>query len=166
MNHTVLMIVATLLAGLSPLVTLASDAFLPQFLGPGSRRFRPTPICRIAGPPRKTSPERRRFRDGAGRRPLCVDDRVFLTTVVGQGDSEMPKKGLYRGGERRNAAPRNTNGKCCAWTCSPATCFGNGLCIAGRRRGRLTPEQLRLGDAGHGWPTGVRLLRERGRVLP
>ena len=46
MNRTVLMIVATLLAGLSPLVTLAADAVWPHFLGPGSRHFPPTPICR------------------------------------------------------------------------------------------------------------------------
>ena len=37
--------------------------------------------------------------------PIAWGDRVFLTTVVGQGDSEMPKKGLYRGGDRPNAAP-------------------------------------------------------------
>jgi len=37
MHHAILMIVATLFAGLSPLVTLAADVSWPQFLGPGSR---------------------------------------------------------------------------------------------------------------------------------
>ncbi|HUY35196.1 MAG TPA: PQQ-binding-like beta-propeller repeat protein [Pirellulales bacterium] len=42
-------------------------------------------------------------RDVPGRgwsSPIVWQDRVFLTTVVNQGESESPKKGLYFGGER------------------------------------------------------------------
>jgi outer membrane protein assembly factor BamB len=42
-------------------------------------------------------------RDISGRgwsSPIVWQDRVFLTTVVNQGESEAPKKGLYFGGER------------------------------------------------------------------
>src|SRR5205814_3160154 len=35
------------------------------------------------------------------RSPIVWGERVFLTTVVSDGEVEAPKKGLYFGGERR-----------------------------------------------------------------
>jgi outer membrane protein assembly factor BamB len=37
--------------------------------------------------------------------PIVWGDRVFLTTVINQGDSEQPKKGLYFGGNRPDPPP-------------------------------------------------------------
>ena len=36
--------------------------------------------------------------------PIVWDNRIFLTTVAGEGAAETPKKGLYFGGERRAPA--------------------------------------------------------------
>ena len=103
MNRTVLMIVATLLAGLSPLVTLASDAVWPQFLGPGSRALSTNANL----PDRWSATENVAWKTQIPGRgwssPIAWGDRVFLTTVVGQDDAELPQKGLYRGGERPDA---------------------------------------------------------------
>jgi outer membrane protein assembly factor BamB len=41
----------------------------------------------------------------------CVGDSVFLTTAVGSGVNEPPKKGLYFGGERPNAPRLETEWK-------------------------------------------------------
>src|SRR5882724_11837670 len=39
--------------------------------------------------------------------PIVWGDRVFLTTVVSEGEIEAPKKGLYFGGERREIPKAN-----------------------------------------------------------
>jgi hypothetical protein len=36
--------------------------------------------------------------------PIGWGDRVFVTTVQGEGEVELPKKGLYLGGERKKIA--------------------------------------------------------------
>jgi len=104
MNHAVLMIAATLLAGASPLVTLASDAVWPQFLGPGSRALSTNANL----PDHWSAAENVAWKTPIPGRgwssPIAWGDRVFLTTVVGEGDAELPQKGLYRGGERPDAA--------------------------------------------------------------
>ncbi len=105
MNRTVLMIVVTLLAGLSPLVALASDAVWPQFLGPGSRA-----VSTNANLPNRWSASenvawKRQISGRGWSSPIAWGKRVFLTTVVGQGDAEMPQKGLYRGGENPHVSP-------------------------------------------------------------
>ena len=105
MNHAVLMVVATLLAGLSPLTTLAADAFWPQFLGPGSRALSTNANL----PERWSATENVAWKTPIPGRgwssPIAWGNRVFLTTVTGPGDAELPQKGLYGGGERPNAAP-------------------------------------------------------------
>ena len=102
-NHAILMIVATLLAGSSPLVTLASDAVWPQFLGPGSRALSANPNL----PDRWSATENVAWKTQIPGRgwssPIAWGDRVFLTTVVGKDETELPQKGLYRGGERPEA---------------------------------------------------------------
>ncbi len=104
MNPIVLMIVATLFAGLNPLVTSASDACWPQFLGPGSRALStnsnlPDRWSAVVNVAWKTQIPGRGWSS-----PIAWGDRVFLTTVVGKDDAELPQKGLYRGGERPEAA--------------------------------------------------------------
>ena len=39
------------------------------------------------------------------------------------------RKGSIAAASARRQHPRNTNGRCCAWTCPPANCSGNGSCI-------------------------------------
>ena len=99
-NHALLMIMAILIAGLNPLVTSASDAVWPQFLGPGSRALSGNANL----PDRWSATENVAWKieiPGRGwSSPIAWGDRVFLTTVVGQDEAELPKKGLYGGGER------------------------------------------------------------------
>jgi outer membrane protein assembly factor BamB len=93
MNHAVLMIVATLLAGLSPLVTLASDAFWPQFLGPGARALSTNANL----PDRWSATENVAWKTqipGRGRSsPIAWGNRVFLTTVLDAEEPGAPKMG-------------------------------------------------------------------------
>ncbi len=103
-NHAVLLIVATLLAGPSAPVTWASDASWPQFLGPGARAL--STNARL--PDRWSAAENVAWKTPIPGRgwssPIAWGDRVFLTTVVGPDDAKLPQKGLYRGGERPDAA--------------------------------------------------------------
>ncbi len=105
MKPTVLMIVATLLAGSSPPASPAADAVWPQFLGPGSRALSSNANL----PDRWSATENVAWKTQIPGRgcssPIAWGDRVFVTTVVGQDDAELPQKGLYRGGERPDAAP-------------------------------------------------------------
>ncbi len=99
-DHAILTIVATLLAGLIPRATLASDAVWPQFLGPGSRA-----VSTNANLPDRWSDKEnvawKTHIPGRGwSSPIAWGQRVFLTTVVGQDEVELPQKGLYKGGER------------------------------------------------------------------
>jgi outer membrane protein assembly factor BamB len=104
MNRTVLLIAASLFAALLPLVTLASDACWPQFLGPGSRSL----SANAKLPQRWSAAENVAWKTQIPGRgwssPIAWNDRVFLTTVLGEGDADLPKKGLYFGGERPDAA--------------------------------------------------------------
>ena len=105
MKPTVLMIVATLLAGSSPPASLAANAVWPQFLGPGSRALSSNANL----PDRWSATENVAWKTQIPGRgwssPIAWGDRVFVTTVVGQDDVELPQKGLYRGGERPDTAP-------------------------------------------------------------
>jgi outer membrane protein assembly factor BamB len=102
-NPIVLMIVATLLATSSPLA--AADANWPQFLGPGSRALSTNPNL----PDRWSATQNVAWKTPIPGRgwssPIAWGDRVFLTTVIGPDEAELPQKGLYRGGERKEPAP-------------------------------------------------------------
>ncbi len=99
-HHAVLIIVATLSVGLTALATRADDDNWPQFLGPGSRAVAANPSL----PDRWSASENVAWKtDIPGRgwsSPIVWGNRVFLTTVVAPESSELPKKGLYRGGEK------------------------------------------------------------------
>lgn len=74
----------------------------PQFRGPGSLGIHPDPQTQapeVWGP--ATNIEWSREVPGMGwSSPVVWGSKIFLTTVVSQGDVEEPKKGLYFGGER------------------------------------------------------------------
>lgn len=71
-----------------------------QFRGPGHRGVAENPAL----PDRWSATENVEWKsDIPGRgwsSPIVWGDKVFLTTVVNEGDSEKPRKGLYFGGER------------------------------------------------------------------
>ncbi|MFN8707964.1 MAG: PQQ-binding-like beta-propeller repeat protein [Planctomyces sp.] len=79
----------------------------PQFRGADSRGVHPD----STHPDRWTTEENVAWKtDIPGRgwsSPILSGDRVYLTTVVNEGESEAPKKGLYFGGERKD--PPKTN---------------------------------------------------------
>src|SRR5437867_1701910 len=72
----------------------------PQFRGPGARGVAEAATF----PDRWSATENIEWKtDLPGRgwsSPVVWGKRVFLSTVVNQGESELPKKGLYFGGER------------------------------------------------------------------
>ena len=79
------------------------DANWPQFRGPGARG-----VAEGSGlPDRWSATENVSWKtDIPGRgwsSPIVWGNRVFLTTVVNTGQSEAPKKGLYLGGNRKDA---------------------------------------------------------------
>src|SRR5438128_2351859 len=75
----------------------------PQFRGPGARGVATSTNL----PDHWSATENVAWKTevpGSGwSSPVVWGDRVFLTTAVSSGDSEPPKKGLYIGGERRDA---------------------------------------------------------------
>jgi outer membrane protein assembly factor BamB len=79
----------------------------PQFRGPGAMGVADHPGL----PERWSTNENVAWKvDVAGRgwsSPIVWGNRVFVTTVVSEGEVELPKKGLYFGGERREI-PKGT----------------------------------------------------------
>lgn len=97
-NVVVLALVGSL--GVSSAWAAGSEGQWAQFRGPGARG-----IATGKGiPERWSATENVAWKtDLPGRgwsSPVVWGDRVFLTTVVNQGESEAPKKGLYFGGNR------------------------------------------------------------------
>ena len=102
-NLIVLMLAMAMIAVFVPLVAPASDVAWPQFLGPGERAVSANPKV----PDHWSATENVAWKTSLPGRgwssPVVCGDRIFLTTVVGD-DEELPQKGLYRGGERTEAA--------------------------------------------------------------
>src|SRR5260221_13538420 len=86
----------------------SSPAHWPQFRGPGSLGVAENSNL----PDRWSTNENVAWKvDIAGRgwsSPIVWGDRVFVTTVLSDGEIEQPKKGLYFGGERREV-PKSTH---------------------------------------------------------
>jgi outer membrane protein assembly factor BamB len=80
---------------------LSTDTNWPQFRGPGSAGA----SADAAFPEKWSATENVEWKiDLPGRSwssPIVWGDRIFMTSVLNSGESEMPKKGLYFGGERR-----------------------------------------------------------------
>ena len=74
----------------------------PQFRGPGARGVADHPDL----PDRWSTNQNVAWKiDVPGRgwsSPIVWGERVFLTSVVSEGEMELPKRGLYFGGERRD----------------------------------------------------------------
>ena len=85
-----------------------ASANWPQFRGPGSLGVAENPGL----PDRWSTNENGAWKvEIAGRgwsSPIVWGDRVFVTTVVSEGEMEQPKKGLYFGGERKEI-PKETH---------------------------------------------------------
>lgn len=96
-NGSLFRLIALLL--LCPLLRGADN--WPQFRGPGARGVSDNPAL----PEHWSSTENVEWKmEVPGRGwscPIVWDDKVFLTTVVTEGEMETPKKGLYFGGERK-----------------------------------------------------------------
>jgi outer membrane protein assembly factor BamB len=104
LNSKALMVVAATLCGdLGSPSVLAGEANWPQFRGPGARGI--TTSTNV--PEHWSTSENVAWKaeiPGRGwSSPIVWGDRVFLTTAVNSGTNELPKKGLYVGGERANA---------------------------------------------------------------
>lgn len=98
-----MIIAATALACLKTVGVWAVEANWPQFRGPGARGVAGS----TALPEHWSATENVAWKaaiPGQGwSSPIVWSDRVFLTTAVNSGATESPKKGLYMGGERRDA---------------------------------------------------------------
>ena len=95
--------IASVVTSLLLAVAAYGDANWPQFRGPDSRG-----VADGAGlPDTWSATENIAWKvDVPGRgwsSPIVWGNRVFLTTVVSQGEVEAAKKGLYFGGERKDA---------------------------------------------------------------
>jgi outer membrane protein assembly factor BamB len=72
----------------------------PQFRGPGARGVSEETNLPTAWSPTENVSWKRDLPGRGWSSPLVWRDRVFLTTVVNEGETEQPKKGLYFGGNR------------------------------------------------------------------
>ena len=99
--NTLRHVLLTLLAVVLLVMPLTADENWPQFRGPGARG--------VAGsapslPDRWSDTENVAWKtDIPGRgwsSPIVWGNQVFLTTVINEGETEEPKKGLYFGGNR------------------------------------------------------------------
>jgi outer membrane protein assembly factor BamB len=92
-------LLSLLIAGAAPAAELVTN--WPQFRGPGALGVADNPGL----PDRWSTHENVAWKiDVPGRgwsSPIVWGERVFLTTVVSEGEVELPKKGLYFGGERK-----------------------------------------------------------------
>jgi len=103
MKASLLMLVAAFLTSMCSLGASAGGANWPQFRGPGGRGV----ATNATLPENWSATENVAWKaeiPGHGwSSPIVWGDRVFLTTAVSSGETEPPKKGLYFGGERRDA---------------------------------------------------------------
>src|SRR5437867_3046149 len=98
-----LVLAATLLWHSSVPGATSGDSAWPQFRGPGGRGV----ATNANLPDHWSASENVAWKaeiPGRGwSSPIIWGDRVFLTTAISSGETEQPKKGLYFGGERRDA---------------------------------------------------------------
>jgi outer membrane protein assembly factor BamB len=103
MKNPILMIVGALLAGFNSFGALSPQSDWPQFRGPGARGVAASTNL----PDHWSATENVAWKTeipGSGwSSPIVWGNRVFLTTAISTGEAEPPKKGLYIGGERRDA---------------------------------------------------------------
>ena len=102
-NCSLVIMTVTLIAGLNSQGAPAPEANWPQFRGPGARGV----ATNASLPEHWSATENVAWKaeiPGRGwSSPIVWGERVFLTTAVSPEKPEPPKKGLYFGGERREA---------------------------------------------------------------
>jgi outer membrane protein assembly factor BamB len=79
---------------------LASDPNWPQFRGPGARGVSDNDALPVYWSATENVAWKTDLPGRGWSSPVVWGDRVFLTSVINQGESEEPKKGLYFGGDR------------------------------------------------------------------
>ncbi len=98
-----LLLLMALFAG--AVLAAESEANWPQFRGPGGSGIAENPHL----PERWSTNENVAWKAEVPGRgwssPIVWGERVFLTTVMSEGEVELPKKGLYFGGERKEVSP-------------------------------------------------------------
>jgi outer membrane protein assembly factor BamB len=82
-------------------VMAAATENWPQFRGPGSRGIAESRSLPDAWSTTQNVAWRAEIPGYGWSSPIVWGERVFVTTVVNEGQTETPKKGLYFGGERR-----------------------------------------------------------------
>ncbi len=102
---TILIAALTLSAGIfAGLARAAADQW-PQFLGPHARAIGTNANLPDQWSATKNVAWKAAIPGRGWSSPIAWGNRVFLTTVVVAGNSKLPKKGLYLGGERRQPPP-------------------------------------------------------------
>jgi len=79
---------------------LASDQNWPQFRGPVARGVSDNDALPVHWSATENVAWKTDLPGRGWSSPIVWGDRVFLTSVINQGESEEPKKGLYFGGDR------------------------------------------------------------------
>lgn len=86
-----------------PAVVVATDHW-PQFRGPGATGVAEDPRLPDVWSATENVAWKSSVPGMGWSSPIVWGDRIFLTSVVKQGDTEAPRKGLYFGGERYDLA--------------------------------------------------------------
>src|SRR5690242_8114356 len=102
-KHAIGIIATAMLAGSGSFAATSVETNWPQFRGLGARGVGASTNL----PDRWSTTENVAWKAGipgvGWSSPIVWRDHVFLTTAVSSGEPEPPKKGLYFGGERRDA---------------------------------------------------------------
>lgn len=97
MRRTLLLLSLVALARLAP----ADDANWPQFRGPGALSVVPdSPSLPETWSPTENVVWKSDIPGTGWSSPIVWGDRIFVTSVIADGETEPPKKGLYFGGNR------------------------------------------------------------------
>jgi outer membrane protein assembly factor BamB len=104
MKTKTLILAALLTAALSPLGAATAEARWPQFRGPGARGLGTDAQLPEHWSATSNVAWKAEIPGRGWSSPIVWGERVFVTTAVSAGETEPPKKGLYLGGERPNAA--------------------------------------------------------------
>lgn len=99
MTGRAIYVVILMVALLVPAVGVASDHW-PQFRGPGATGVVEDPALPDTWSATENVVWKKPVPGMGWSSPIVWGERVFVTSVVKQGDTEAPRKGLYFGGER------------------------------------------------------------------
>jgi outer membrane protein assembly factor BamB len=98
--RTLTLIITALTAAAAVRAATAEGANWAQFRGPGSRGIGNGTALPVKWSATENVAWKTPLAGKGWSSPIVWGDRVFVTTVINEGESEPPKKGLYFGGER------------------------------------------------------------------